>query len=130
LPEQQWSSGLNARLIAIARSKPAMYDSYISEMEQMPANEEYLAQHPVSFGSRPVRVLTTGYHGIHSLDPGRPKTPEQQEYEKRVAQAQAQWLALSSNAKQVFVADSSEYIPFDQPDAVIDAIHEVFQQVR
>jgi pimeloyl-ACP methyl ester carboxylesterase len=130
LPEQQWSPQLNAKLLEIARTKVAMYDSYMSEMEQMPADEEYLARHGRSLGARPIRVLTTGYHGIHALDPAHPKTPEQQEYEERVAQAQAKWLALSSNARQLFVADSSEYIPFDQPDAVVDAIHEVFLQSR
>jgi pimeloyl-ACP methyl ester carboxylesterase len=130
LPEQQWSADLNTKLLEIARTKPAMYDGYISEMEQMPANEEYLAQHARSLGSRPIRVLSTGYHGIHSLDPAHPKTAEQQQYEERVARAQAKWLALSSNAKQVFVADSSEYIQFDQPAAVVDAIHEVFEQAK
>jgi hypothetical protein len=130
LPEEQWSPELNAKLLEIARTKLAMYDSYMSEMEQMPADEEYLVQHTRSLGSRPIRVLTTGYHGIHSLDPAHPKTAEQQQYEERVAQAQAKWLALSSNARQIFVADSSEYIPFDKPDAVVDAIHEVFQQAR
>jgi hypothetical protein len=45
-------------------------------------------------------------------------------------QAQAKWLTLSSDAKQVFVADSSEYIPFDQPDAVVEAILAVVKQAR
>ena len=43
-----------------------------------------------------------------------------------VTRAQAQWLELSSNAKQLFTDKSSEYIPFDQPDFVVDAIREVF----
>ena len=128
LPEQQWSAELNTKLLEIARTKLAMYDSYASEMEQMAADYDYLAQHSRSLGSRPIRVLTTGYHGIHDIDPAHPKTAEQQEYEAHVEQAQASWLALSSNAKQVFVEDSSEYIPFDKPDAVVDAIHAVFLQ--
>jgi hypothetical protein len=45
-----------------------------------------------------------------------------------VARAQAQWLTLSSNARQLFTDQSSEYIPFDQPDSVIDAIREVYAQ--
>src|SRR5262249_21969251 len=109
-------------------TKLAMYDGYASEMEQMAADYQYLTKHSRSLGSRPIRVLTTGYHGIHAVDPAHPKTAEQQEYEDRVERAQAEWLSLSSNAKQVFVKDSSEYIPFDRPDAVVDAIHEVFVQ--
>lgn len=44
--------------------------------------------------------------------------------------AQARWLELSSNAKQLFTDKSSEYIPFDQPDFVIDAIREVYSQSK
>jgi len=43
-----------------------------------------------------------------------------------VARAQAKWLALSSNAKQLFINNSSEYILFDQPDFVVDAIRQVY----
>jgi hypothetical protein len=65
----------------------------------------HLEQHSRSLGSRPVRVLTTGNHGVHSLD---------------------SWLELSSNARQLFTDKSSEYIPFDQPSFVVDAIREVY----
>jgi hypothetical protein len=44
------------------------------------------------------------------------------------ARSQAKWLELSSNAKQLFTDKSSEYIPFDQPNFVVDAIHEVYIQ--
>lgn len=128
LPEAMWSTELNEKLLELAHTKVAMYDAYISEMEEMPRDEAYLGENRRSFGSRPIRVLSTGYHGIHRIDPARPKSAEQQQYEDNVAQAQARWLELSSNAKQLFTDKSSEYIPFDQPDFVIDAIHEVFAQ--
>ena len=130
LPEQMWSPKLNAKLLDLAQTKAALYDAFISEMEQMSTDEAYLEQHPRSFGSRPIRVLSTGYHGIHAIDPTRPKTSEQQRYEDEVARAQAKWLALSSDAKQLFTTNSSEYIPFDQPDFVVDAIHQVYAQER
>jgi pimeloyl-ACP methyl ester carboxylesterase len=130
LPEAMWSPELNAKLLELAQTKVAMYDAYISEMEQMPWDEAYLQQHNRSFGSRPIRVLSTGYHGIHTFDPARPKSPEQQQYEDGVARAQAQWLKLSSNARQLFTDKSSEYIPFDQPDFVVDAIREVYTQSK
>jgi pimeloyl-ACP methyl ester carboxylesterase len=128
LPEVMWSGELNAKLLELAQTKVAMYDAYISEMEQMPWDEAYLQQHERSFGPRPIRVLSTGYHGIHTFDPTRPKSTQQQQYEDNVARAQAQWLKLSSNARQLFTDKSSEYIPFDQPDFVVDAIREVYTQ--
>jgi pimeloyl-ACP methyl ester carboxylesterase len=126
LPEQAWSPQLNARLLELAQTKVAMYDADISEMEQMRNDEIYLEQHSLSFGSRPIRILSTGYHGIHAIDSTRPKTAEQQKYEDEVARRQAEWLALSSNARQLFTSNSSEYIPFDQPDFVVDAIRQVY----
>jgi pimeloyl-ACP methyl ester carboxylesterase len=128
LPESMWSPELNARLLELAQTKVAMYDAFISEMEQMPADEAYLGQHSDSLGSRPIRVLSTGYHGVHTLDASRTLTAEQQQYQDGVARAQAKWLALSSNAKQLFTDKSSEYLPFDQPDFVIAAIREVCDQ--
>ena len=126
LPESAWSPELNARLLELAQTKVAMYDAYISEMEQMPQDETYLQEHSRSLGSRPIRVLSTGNHGVHALDPTLPQSAEQQKYQQKVARAQAGWLGLSSNAKQLFTDQSSEYIPFDQPSFVVDAIREVF----
>ena len=130
LPEAMWSPALNAKLLELVQTKVAMYDSYISEMEQVPVDEMYLAHHSRSLGSRPIRVLSTGKHGVHSLDPTRPLDPEQQKYQQEVAREQVSWLALSSNAKQLFSDKSSEYIPFDQPSFVVDAIREVYTQSK
>ena len=130
LPDGVWSPELNAKLMEIARSKSAMYDSYISEMEQMTADEVYLRDHGRVFGSRPIRVLSTGYHAVGTLDTARPRTEEQQRYEDNVARAQAAWLALSTNAKQIFVKDSSEYVPFDQPEVLVESVREVYLQSK
>lgn len=83
-----------------------------------------------SFGARPLRVLTTGNHRIHTFDPGRPKNAQQQACQDSVARSQARWLEVSSNAKQLFTDKSSEYIPFDQPDFVVDAIRDVYAQSK
>src|SRR5690242_4501957 len=45
LPEAAWSPELNARLLQLAQTKVAMYDAYLSEMEQVPWDEAYLAGH-------------------------------------------------------------------------------------
>jgi pimeloyl-ACP methyl ester carboxylesterase len=122
LPEAEWSPELNAKLLEIAQTKTAMYDAYASEMEQMSQDEDYLQQHHRSLGARPIRVLTSGNHGVPEGEPDRAK------YEREVAQAQARWLALSSNSKQIFAHSASEYIQFDDPKTVISAIREVYDQ--
>ena len=130
LPEAEWSPELNARLLEIAQTKVAMYDAYISEMEQTPWDETYLQQHRRSFGARPIRVLTSGNHGVGHLETKPADTPEHMKYEQETTLAQARWLELSSNAKQIFARHSSEYIQFDEPETVINAIREVYDQSR
>jgi len=105
-----------------------MYDAYISEMEQMPWDEAWLQRHVRSLGSRPVRILTSGNHGVGHLPARNARDPKHIEYEHQIARAQARWLTLSSNAKQIFPRHSSEYVEFDDPSAVIDAIHAVYVQ--
>ena len=127
LPEVAWSPALNAKLLQLAQTRVAMYDAYISEMEQFPVDEAYLQEHRMSFGSRPIRVLSSGNHAVGSL---RTLTPEELKYEQEVALAQGEWLQLSSNAKLVIADHSSEYIQFDQPNVVTEAIREVFTQSK
>jgi len=128
LPEAEWSQELNARLLEIAQTKVAMYDAYASEMEQMPWDEAYLQQHRRSFGARPIRVVTSGNHGVGHLERKPADTPERIKYQQETTLAQARWLTLSSNAKQIFARNSSEYIQFDDPATVINAIREVYSQ--
>jgi len=130
LPEAEWSPELNAKVLEIAQTKVAMYDAYSSEMEQTAADETYLQEHRRSFGSRPIRVLTSGNHGVGHLEEKPPDTPKHLKYEQETTLAQARWLGLSSNAKQIFARNSSEYIQFDEPETVINAIREVYDQSK
>ena len=130
LPDSAWSPELNAKLLEIVQTKVAMYDSYASEMEQTAADETYLQKHRRSLGSRPIRVLTSGNHGVGHLEEKPPDTPKHLQYEQEITLAQARWLGLSSNAKQIFARHSSEYIQFDEPDTVTDAIREVYDQSK
>ena len=129
LPEAAWSPVLNAKLLQIAQTKTSMYDAYRSEMEQMPWDESYLQRHHRSFGARPIRVLTSGNHGVGRLGATANTDPQFVESQRQVALAQARWLRLSSNAKQMFV-QSSEYIQLDQPDAVVNAVRDVYDQSK
>jgi pimeloyl-ACP methyl ester carboxylesterase len=130
LPEKQWSPELNATLLEIAQTKVALYDAYASEMEQMTQDEIYLQQHRPSYGSRPIRVLTSGNHGVGHLEEKPPDTPKHLKYEQEMTAAQARFLAQSSNSKQIFAQHSSEYIQFDDPETVTSAIREVYDQIK
>jgi pimeloyl-ACP methyl ester carboxylesterase len=130
LPEAAWSTQLNAKLLEIAQTNVAMYDAYFSEMEQTASDETYLQRHRRSFGSRPIRVLTSGNHAVGHLERKPPDTPEHLKYEQETTLAQARWLTLSSNSKQIFARNSSEYIQFDEPETVINAIREVYDQTK
>jgi hypothetical protein len=113
-------------VLEIAQTKVAMYDADASEMEQTPADEEYLQQHRRSLGSRPIRVLTSGNHAVGHLAEKPPDTPKHLKYEREITLAQARWLTLSSNSKQIFPRNSSEYIQFDEPETLIKAVREVY----
>lgn len=130
IPEVSWSPELNAKLLEIATTKVAMYDSYASEMEQMAADEAWLQQHQRSYGDRPLRAITTGNHGVGTLGAQTPATPEQVRFRDEATKAQVRWLAMSSNGKQVFAENSSEYVVFDAPDVVVDTLREVYDLSR
>jgi len=130
IPEVSWSPELNAALLKIAQTKVAMYDAYASEMEQMAADEAWLQQHRRPYGARPLRAVLTGAHGVHDLSDRRPLTAARQRYLDEATKAQEQWLQRSSNGRKVIADHSSEYVPFDQPQVVVAAIREVYDQSR
>jgi pimeloyl-ACP methyl ester carboxylesterase len=130
LPESEWSPELNAKLLDLAQHKIAMWNSIISEMEQMPASEVWLQEHRRVLGNTPVRVLTSGNHGVGHLDRPPPMSLEQLKYEYDRAFAQSRWLSLSTNSKQLFARHSSEYIQFDDPDLVVSTVRELVSTGR
>lgn len=125
LPESEWSPELNAKLLNLAQHKIAIWNSIISEMEQMPADEVWLQEHRHTLGNTPVRILTSGNHGVGHLDRPPPVSLDQLKYEYDRALAQSRWLSLSSDSKQLFARHSSEYIQFDDPDLVVETVREV-----
>ena len=130
LPESEWSPKLNSRLLDLAQHKVAMWDAIISEMEQVPADETWLQEHRRSLGSIPVRILTSGNHGIGHLERPPPMSLDQLKYEYDRALAQSRWLMLSSDARQVFADRSSEYIQFDDPETLVNAVREIYGKDR
>jgi pimeloyl-ACP methyl ester carboxylesterase len=130
LPEREWSPELNAKLLDIARHNVAMWDADLSELEETPADETWLQKHRRFLGNTPVRVISTGNHAVHFLDNPPPPTIDHLKMEYDVAVAQSRWLTLSSDSRQVFIPKSGEYIQFDQPDALVATIREVWEKAR
>lgn len=130
LPDPEWSPELNAKLLDIAQHKVALWDAVISEAQHVPANEVWLQKHRRYLGRTPVRILTSGNHGIGHLDRPPPMSLEQLKYEYDRALAQSRWLSLSSDAQQIFVSRSGEYIQFDRPDAIVDTVRELVDKAR
>ena len=130
LPEARFSSELNTALLHFARTQVSLYDAAISEMEAMPLDETYLQRHVTSYGSRPIRVLTTWHFGT---PPSSPKSVHSWHvaFEHDSALAQGSWLRLSTNSRQIFDYDvSRQYIQLDDPHAVLRAIREVLNTVQ
>lgn len=130
VPEANWSPELKAKLLDIAQHKVALWDAAISEMEEITVDESWLQKHRRFLGDRPVRILTSGNHGVGDLKRPPPVSLDRLKYAYDTALAQSRWLSLSSNARQVFVNHSSEYIEFDQPGTVVNTIEEVYDKVR
>jgi pimeloyl-ACP methyl ester carboxylesterase len=130
LPEARFSSELNAALLRFARTEVSLYDTTISEMEEMPWDETYLQRHVTSYGSRPIRVLTTWHFGKPPSSPASVHAWHVA-FEHDSALAQGSWLRLSSNSRQLFdYGVSRQYIQLDDPRVVLKAIHEVLGVVR
>ena len=130
-PEKAWSPELNALSLKTAQTSVELFDAVVSELHEMPGDEVYLKQHQQSFGSRPIRVLTSADHFGDTESTPTAVHLRHLKSEAAIAEGQAQFLTLSSNAKQGFAYHSgAAYIQFDQPDIVLAAIREVYDANR
>jgi hypothetical protein len=81
-----------------------------------------------TLGDRPLIVLTAGQY----WKPADPVAAKEiaEFHENWVHQLQPELARLSTNGKQIVVANSDHGIPEQAPDAVVGAIHEVVMEVR
>ena len=119
-----WSPWLNSKTLETAQTKLCLYETHESEMEQMAHDEVYLQHHRGSLGSRHLRVLTSGNHGMPA------DAPDAEKYQKEITKARLSLLALSNDSRQTFGHTSSEYIQFDDPRVVMDAIRDVYDRSK
>ncbi|MBZ5603113.1 MAG: alpha/beta hydrolase [Acidobacteriia bacterium] len=81
-----------------------------------------------NFGSLPLVVLTAGEP--YDPDPLLTKAQMDQQRDLWIHVLQADEARLSTNGRQIVVADSGHMIPFERPGAVVSAIREVWEAAR
>ena len=101
-------------------------DSFLSTKNDKSVDQKELEAVPVSFGDKPLIVLT---RGNAQSNPGF--TAEQSIAIDRAWMAGHDRLAkLSTRGSNTVVPNSSHYIQYDQPQAVIDAVKRAIAEVR
>jgi len=95
----------------------------------LPRDDIYLRTHRKSFGSRPVRVITVDHHLTDRPGTTNVEHLEHMKLSYERALADARLLELSSNAKQIFTRTGA-YVQFEQPNIVLDAIREAYDQSK
>jgi pimeloyl-ACP methyl ester carboxylesterase len=82
-------------------------------------------------GDRPLIVLTAGKNPERKLLPKTITAKDLDDFhEIWVKDLQVQEAHLSTRGKQQIVADSTHMIPFERPDTIINAIHEVWTAAK
>jgi hypothetical protein len=81
-----------------------------------------------NLGDRPLIVLTAGM--LYPPDPLLTKDEMDKQNSLWITDLQAQEAHLSTHGKQIIVPDSTQMIPFNRPDTVIDAIRDVCDEVK
>ena len=80
-----------------------------------------------NLGDKPLVVLTAGKSADASqLPPGFPKKDFDEFHEVWVNDLQVKESQLSTRGKRIMVPDSTHMIPFERPDTIVAAIHEVY----
>jgi pimeloyl-ACP methyl ester carboxylesterase len=128
LPDDRFSPELNATLEDELGKRAPIWDTMISELEQVPNDDAYLREHRTSFGSRPVRILTATFFRDTANTPSASRL-EHMRISYYEAQAQSRFLDLSSNAKQIF-SDTGIIIHFEKPELVVQTIREAWEQSK
>jgi hypothetical protein len=99
----------------------------ISEIEARATDDAYLRNHRKSLGSRPLRVITSAHHITDPPDIPEARHLEHVRFNELRKEYQGRLLSLSSNSKQIFT-DTGAYVQLDEPQIVIDAVRDVFNQ--
>jgi len=99
---------------------------------EMLSFEDSAAQvsHAGNLGERPLIVLIAGKTTEEGLPPTLDKKEMADFHDMWVKDLQVREARLSTQGKQIVVPDSDHIIPFEQPQSIIDATHEIIDAVR
>jgi len=107
-------------------TKASEVESFQNTINDISVDQKELEAAPTNFGDKPLIVLTRG------KEVGNPGfTAEQSAAMNRAWKAGHEKLAaLSTHGTDTVVPDSSHYIQYDQPQAVIDAVKRAVSEIR
>jgi pimeloyl-ACP methyl ester carboxylesterase len=129
LPEAKFSTGLNAALLRLIASKPALWDAIIAEHETWWQDDAWLRDHRTSFGSKPLRLMTADHHITDRPGATNAQRAEHEIFNRERKRFQGGLLHLSTDAARIYV-DTGAFIELDQPDLVVDTIRDVWTRSR
>jgi pimeloyl-ACP methyl ester carboxylesterase len=92
------------------------------EMSMIPDSLDQLRASPMKFGDKPLIVISRG----EKVDSSEETTRTEDAWRD----LQTHLVSRSTKGKQIIAEKSGHYIHFDQPELVIDAIHQVVEATR
>jgi pimeloyl-ACP methyl ester carboxylesterase len=116
------------KAIMSSTTRPAYWRTTIDEWEAIKVSDEQLRKLRRPFGEMPVMVLTRGVSPY--AVPGKPQSALNKAVEDENFAIQKEIAALSTRGKQRVVPGAGHVIHAEKPEAVVDAVLEVLNQVK
>jgi pimeloyl-ACP methyl ester carboxylesterase len=126
-PAETYGPVLGAAVMS-ATTRPAYWRTTVDEWDAIKVSDEQLRKLRRPFGDLPVVVLTRGVSPY--AVPGKPQSALNKAMEDENAAIQKETAALSTRGKQRVVPGAGHVIHADKPEAVVDAVLEVLNQVK
>ena len=126
-PAASYGPTLGAAVLA-APSKPAYWRTNLDEWEAIQASDAQLRKLRRPFGDLPLLVLTRGVSPY--AVPGKPQSALNKAMESENAAIHKEIAALSTRGRQRVVTGAGHVIHADKPEAVVDAVLEVLDQLK
>jgi pimeloyl-ACP methyl ester carboxylesterase len=116
------------KAVMLSTIRPAYWRATIDEWDAIKVSDEQLRKRRRPFGEMPVVVLTRGVSPY--AVPGKPQSALNKAMEDENVAIQKETAALSTRGKQRVVPGAGHVIHADKPEAVVDAVLEVLNQVK
>jgi pimeloyl-ACP methyl ester carboxylesterase len=126
-PAENYGPALGAA-VASATARPAYWRANVDEWNAIKVSDEQLRKLRRPFGDLPVVVLTRGVSPY--AVPGKPQSALNKAMEDENVAIQKEIAALSTRGRQRVVPGAGHVIHADKPEAVVDAVLEVLNDVK